>query len=322
MRAIRPKQPGGSDVLVLEELPTPAPATGQVLVRTEAIGVNFIDVYTRSGQYKSTSPIPLGVEGSGVVEAIGPDVQGLREGQRVAWSSVPGSYATHVLVPAERVVPVPAGVDPKLAAALLLQGMTAHYLATSTFPLRPGHTALVHAAAGGVGLLLVQIAKRAGARVIGTVSTEAKAELARDAGADHLIRYTDSDFESESLQLTEGRGVDVVYDSVGKTTFDKSLRALKPRGMLVLYGQSSGAVAPVDPQVLASRGSLFLTRPTLNHYTATREELLSRAQELFGWVASGALKLRLEHTYALADAAAAHRDLESRKTTGKLLLIP
>ena len=322
MRAVRPKQTGGPEVLVLEELPTPAPAKQQVLVRTEAVGVNFIDVYTRSGQYKAPSPIPLGVEGAGMVEAVGPDVQGISPGVRVAWASGPGSYSTHVLVQADRLVPVPAGLDANVAAALLLQGMTAHYLAFSTFELRPGHTALVHAAAGGVGLLLVQIAKRAGARVIGTVSTPQKAELAKAAGADHVVLYGEQDFEAESRKLTDGRGVDVVYDSVGKTTFEKSLRSLRPRGMLVLYGQSSGAVAPVDPQTLAARGSLFLTRPTLGHYTATREELLSRAQDLFQRVRARELEVRIGGTFPLAEAAAAHRALESRETTGKLLLIP
>jgi len=322
MRAIRPKHAGGPELLQLEELPTPVPRSKQLLVRTEAIGVNYIDVYTRSGQYQAKPPIMLGVEGAGVVEAVGDEVSDIQPGARVGWTGTAGSYATHVLVPADRAVPLPSGVESKFAAALLLQGLTAHYLTHSVFPLQPGHTALVHAAAGGVGLLLVQIAKRAGARVIGTVSTPQKAELAKQAGADAVILYGEQDFEAESCQLTDGRGVDVVYDSVGKTTFDKSLRSLRPRGMLVLFGQSSGAVDPLDPQTLAAKGSLFLTRPTLAHYTATRDELLSRSRDLFDWVARGELQVRVDRTFALADAAEAHRALESRATTGKVLLIP
>jgi NADPH2:quinone reductase len=322
MKAVRPKQPGGPEVMQLEEFPTPVPSGTQVLVRTEAVGVNFIDVYTRSGQYQMQPPILVGVEAAGVVEQVGEGVTSVRPGERVAWTGGAGSYATHVVVPAERTIPVPDGVDSKLAAAVLLQGLTAHYLTHSTFVLQPGQTALVHAAAGGVGLLLVQIAKRRGARVIGTVSTPLKADLAKQAGADSVILYGEQDFEAESCQLTAGRGVDVVYDSVGKTTFDKSMRSLRPRGMLVLFGQSSGAVSPVDPQTLAAKGSLFLTRPTLGHYTATREELLSRASDLFTWVKSGELKVRIDRTFPLAEAAAAHRALESRETTGKLLLIP
>jgi NADPH:quinone reductase len=322
MKAVRPKQPGGPEELRLEEFPLPAPAGNQVLVRTQAIGVNFIDIYQRSGLYQLPKPIMLGSEGAGVVEAIGEGVADVQPGDHVAWAGTLGSYATHVLVPAERTVPVPDGIDSKLAAAVLLQGITAHYLAYSTFPLQAGHTALVHAAAGGVGLLLVQIAKLRGARVIGTVSTPQKAELAKRAGADSVILYGEQDFEAESCQLTAGRGVDVVYDSVGKITFDKSLRSLRPRGMLVLYGQSSGPVAPVDPQTLAARGSLFLTRPTMHHYVATRDELLSRAKDLFAWVREGKLHVRIDRTFPLADAADAHRALESRTTTGKLVLIP
>lgn len=322
MKAVRPKQPGGPEELRLEELPAPVPTGNQVLVRTEAIGVNFIDVYTRSGQYQGPRPIPLGVEGAGIVEAVGEGVTTLEPGAHVAWSGTPGSYATHVLVAAERAVPIPDGLDSSLAAAVILQGLTAHYLTHSTFALSPGQTALVHAAAGGVGLLLTQIAKRKGAKVIATVSTPHKAVLAKEAGADAVILYDQQDFEAESCQLTAGRGVDVVYDSVGKTTFEKSLRSLRPRGMLVLFGQSSGAVSPVDPQTLAANGSLFLTRPTLGHYTATREELLSRTSDLFTWVKSGELKVRVDRTFPLADAAEAHRALESRATTGKLLLIP
>lgn len=322
MQVIRPKQPGGVEVLQLEELPTPTPGPQQLLVRTEAIGVNYIDIYIRSGQYAAKPPILLGSEGAGVVEAVGEGVRDLQPGSRVGWTGVAGSYATHVLVPADKAVPLPQGIDSKLAAAVLLQGLTAHYLVRTTFPLASGHTALVHAAAGGVGLLLVQLAKRAGARVLGTVSTRQKAELAQQAGADAIILYEQQDFEAEARRLTDGRGVDVVYDSVGKTTFDKSLRALRLRGMLVLYGQSSGPVGPLDPQVLAAGGSLFLTRPTLVHYTATREELLSRASELLGWVQRGELKVRIDRTFPLADAAAAHEALASRATSGKLLLVP
>lgn len=322
MKAVRPKQAGGPEELRLEEFPTPTPSGTQVLVRTEAIGVNFIDVYQRSGQYQLPKPILLGSEGAGIVEAVGEGVTDVKPGDHVGWAGTLGSYATHVLVPAERTVPIPSGVDSKLAAALLLQGITAHYLALSTFPLQAGQTALVHAAAGGVGLLLVQIAKLRGARVIGTVSTPQKAELAKQAGADSVILYGDQDFEAESCQLTAGRGVDVVYDSVGKTTFDKSLRSLRPRGMLVLYGQSSGAVGPMDPQTLAARGSLFLTRPTMGHYVATREELLSRTTDLFSWVKEGTLNVRIDRTFPLAEAASAHRALESRATTGKLVLVP
>lgn len=322
MLAIRPSQPGGSEVLSLQEWPTPTPAPGQVLVRTEAIGVNYIDVYHRTGLYKTELPIPLGVEGAGVIEALGSEVHGLEPGQRVVWNAAPGSYATHVVVPAERAVPIPDALDSRLAASLLLQGLTAHYLVRDTFQLKPGHVALVHAAAGGVGLLLVQLAKQAGARVFGTVSTPEKAALAREAGADEVISYREQDFQVEARRLTAGQGVDVVYDSVGKTTFEQSLRSLKARGYLVLYGQSSGSVGLFDPQVLAANGSLFLTRPTLAHHTRTREELLSRSSELFSAVARKALRVRDARTFALADARAAHEALEGRHTSGKVLLIP
>ncbi len=322
MKAIRPAAPGGPEVLELRELPTPAPGAGQVLVRTAAIGVNYIDVYHRTGLYKTEPPIPMGLEGAGIVEAVGPGVSTPRAGEQVAWCQAPGSYATHVLVPAERAVPVPASVDVRVAAALMLQGMTAHYLARDTFRLAPGQVALVHAAAGGVGLLLVQLAKQAGARVIGTVSTPEKAELARSAGADEIIFYREQDVEAEARRLTGGKGVDVVYDSVGKTTFEKSLRSLRLRGYLVLYGQSSGVVPPFDAQLLSAHGSLFLTRPTLGHYTQSRVELLARAEELFAAVASGALDVRIGQTFPLAESAAAHRALEGRATTGKVLLIP
>jgi NADPH2:quinone reductase len=327
MHAIQITEHGGPEVMKWTELATPSPAKGEVLVRVEAAGVNFIDVYFRKGAYKMPLPAILGVEGAGVVEATGPEVTLVKSGDRVAWSdragSTPGmsgSYATHVVVPAARLVPIPSDLDARSAAATMLQGMTAHYLARSTFPLRAGHTCLVHAAAGGVGLLLCQMAKLAGARVIGTVSTEQKAKLAEQAGADEVILYTTHDFESEARRLTSGRGVDVVYDSVGATTFDKSLASLAPRGMLVLYGQSSGPVAPLDPQLLNAKGSLFLTRPNLAHYVSTRDELLARSGEVFGWLQSGKLKLRVGATFRLRDAAEAHRALEGRATTGKVLL--
>jgi NADPH:quinone reductase len=322
MKAIRPSQHGGPELLALEEFPTPAPGKGEVLAKVEAAGVNYIDIYHRTGLYKQPLPIPLGVEGAGVVEQVGAGVRDLRPGDRIAWTGTPGSYATHVLVAAERAVPIPEGVETRVAAAVMLQGLTAHYLSRSTFPLKSGQTALVHAGAGGVGLLLVQLGKRAGARIFATVSTAAKAALAKEAGAHEVILYTEQDFEAETRRLTEGRGVDVVYDSVGKTTFEKSMSSLAPRGYLVLFGQSSGPIAPFDPLVLAGKGSLFLTRPTLVHYTRTREELLSRSSELFDLVQRGALKVRIDRTYPLALAGDAHRALESRATTGKVLLLP
>ncbi|HTV18330.1 MAG TPA: quinone oxidoreductase [Polyangiaceae bacterium] len=322
MKAIRPSEPGGPEVLTLEEHAEPVPGPDQVLVRTSAIGVNYIDVYHRTALYSTPRPIPLGLEGAGVVEAIGSGVSQLRVGARVAWCQAPGSYATRVLVPTARAVEIPDGIDDRVAAALLLQGMTAHYLCTDTFPLGSGHTALVHAAAGGVGLLLVQLAKRAGARVFGTVSTPEKAELARSAGADAVIFYREQDFESEVRRLTNGQGVDVVYDSVGKATVDKSLRSLRPRGYLVLFGQSSGMVSPMDPQVLSAGGSLFLTRPTLAHYTRDRAELMGRANALFRAVSDGTLQVRIGGTFPLAEARRAHEALEGRETTGKILLIP
>jgi NADPH2:quinone reductase len=306
----------------LEELPTPTPGQGQVLVRLEAVGVNFIDVYQRTGLYKGALPFTLGLEGAGMVEAVGPGTTGVRAGQRVAWTGIPGSYATHALVPADRLVELPEGLDGRAGAAAMLQGMTAHYLAHTTYPLKRGDACLVHAAAGGVGLLLCQMAKRAGARVIGTVSTEEKARLAREAGADEVILYTQQDFEAEVKRLTGGKGLQVVYDSVGRDTFEKGLGCLAPRGYMVLYGQSSGPVAPLDPQVLNAKGSLFLTRPNLFHYTASREELVHRAGEVLGWIQKGQLKLRVGATFPLAEAAHAHRELEGRRTTGKVLLIP
>lgn len=322
MKAIRVATPGGPERLVSEEIERPAPGPDDVLVRLEAIGVNFIDVYHRTGLYKMPLPFTPGMEGAGVVEAIGARVIEWRPGERVAWAMTVGAYAEYASVPASKLVRVPEGIDTRTAAALMLQGMTAHYLTRSTFPLNSSHTALVHAAAGGAGLLTVQLAKRHGARVFGTVSTEAKAKLASDAGADEVILYTQQDFEAEAKRLTGGRGVDVVYDSVGATTFEKSLNSLCPRGTLVLFGQSSGPVPPFDPGILNQKGSLYLTRPSLGHYVLTREELLWRSDELFTAVLDGGLHVRVDATYPLAEAAQAHRDLESRKTTGKLLLIP
>ena len=322
MRAIRVQQFGGPEAMELEELPTPKPGDGQALVRIEAAGVNFIDVYQRTGLYKNPLPYGLGLEGAGVVEAVGGGVTTVRVGDRVAWTGIPGSYATHNVVPADKLVTLPAGVDARAGASAMLQGMTAHYLAHSTYPLKAGDTCLVHAAAGGVGLLLCQMAKRAGARVIGTVSTEEKAKLAREAGADEVILYTRQDFEAEVKRLTGGKGVQVVYDSVGKDTFEKGFNCLAMRGCMVLYGASSGPVAPLDPQVLNAKGSLFLTRPSLFHYTATREELVKRAGDVLGWIQKGELKLRIGATFPLAEAAKAHQDLEGRRTTGKVLLIP
>lgn len=322
MKAIQVKQPGGPEALELVEIPVPQPKANEAVVKIAAVGVNFIDTYQREGRYKLPLPFVAGQEGAGVVTAVGSEVASVKPGDRVAWAGIQGSYAEYIAAPANRLVTVPTGVSDREAAAMMLQGMTAHYLARSTFPLKPGDTALVHAAAGGVGLLLVQIAHDIGARVIGTVSTEEKAKLARAAGADDIILYTQNDFETETRRLTSGKGVDVVYDSVGKTTFEKSLNVLRPRGMMVLFGGSSGAVPPFDPIILSTKGSLFLTRPTLGHYTATREELEARASELFDMVAKKKLKLRIEHIYPLAEAQQADRDLEGRKTTGKLVLVP
>jgi len=322
MRAIRVHGYGGPEVLTWEEQATPSPEAGQALVRLEAGGVNYIDIYHRTGLYKNPLPFTLGLEGAGVVEGVGAGVSEVRVGDRVAYQGVQGSYATHALVPAARLVVLPAGLDARTGAAAMLQGMTAHYLVHTTYPLKPGETALVHAAAGGVGLLLIQMAKHRGARVLGTVSTPEKARLAKEAGADEVIQYTTQDFETEVKRLTGGRGVQVVYDSVGKTTFEKSLNVLAPRGTLVLFGQASGPVPPVDLGILAGKGSLYVTRPTLGHYVATREELLRRAGDVLGWVQAGELTLRIEHTFPLARAAEAHRALEGRRTTGKVLLIP
>ncbi len=322
MQAIRVHAYGGPEELRLEEVPMPEPGPTEVRVKLEAIGVNFVDVYHRTGAYRAPLPSIPGAEGAGVVDAVGSSVTGLRRGDRVASAQLPGACAQYAVVPADRLVLIPDGIDTRTAAAVMLQGMTAHYLSHSTFPLTPGHTALVHAAAGGAGALLVQIARIRGARVIGTVSTDEKARVAREAGANEVILYTREDFETETRRMTDGRGVDVVYDSVGRTTFDKSLNCLRPRGYLVLFGQSSGAVPPFDPQTLNAKGSLFLTRPTLRDYIADRAELLERASDLFRWIEQGQLKVRIDRTFPLAQAAEAHRYLESRQAMGKILLIP
>ena len=322
MKAIRVHSPGGPEALRYEDVPQPSLAAAQVLVKVEAAGVNYIDVYQRTGLYKVATPFTLGQEAAGVVTAVGSGVTDPKVGDRVAYTSILGAYAEYAVVPADRVVVLPDGVTARQAAAALLQGMTAHYLACTTYPLKAGDTCLVHAAAGGVGLLLCQIASRRGARVIGTVSTREKAALAREAGARDVILYTEQDFEAEVKRLTNGLGLHVVYDSVGKTTFEKGLNCLTRRGMMVLYGQSSGPIASFDPQVLSQKGSLFLTRPTLAHYITTRAELVARAGEVLSWVKSGTLKVRIEHEFSLAETAEAHRALEARKTTGKLLLIP
>jgi NADPH:quinone reductase len=326
MKAIQINQTGGPEVMQLVDLPAPQPKSNEAVIKIAAAGVNFIDVYTREGRYKAALPLVLGQEGAGTVIAVGTDVaektRDVEVGDRVAYTSVMGSYAEYAAVPADRLVKIPSGVSERDAAAAILQGMTAHYLSHDTYPLKKGETALIHAAAGGVGLLLVQMAHNIGARVIATVSTEEKAALAREAGADDVILYTQVDFETETKRLTGDKGVDVVYDSVGKTTFDKGLNLLRPRGMMVLFGGSSGAVAPIDPLVLMHKGSIYLTRPTLNNYVATSKELQERAGAVFGMIRDGKLKLRSEHVYPLADAQKAHRDLEGRNTTGKLVLIP
>jgi NADPH2:quinone reductase len=323
VKAIRVHTTGGPEVLRLDDLAIPEPGPGELRIRVEAAGVNYIDVYQRTGQYKTATPFVPGQEAAGTVAALGPGVTRFRVGDRVAcYHGGLGAYAEYALAPADRVVALPDRVSAAQGAALLLQGMTAHYLAGTTYPLEPGDSCLVHAAAGGVGLLLCQIAKRRGARVIGTVSTAAKAVLARTAGADEVIVYTEQDFEAEVRRLTGGSGVQVVYDSVGRTTFDAGLRCLTRRGMMVLFGQSSGPVAPLDPQVLNQRGSLFLTRPTLGHYVATRPELEARAGDLLRWVQDGTLVLHIDREWPLAQAADAHRALESRSTAGKVLLRP
>jgi NADPH:quinone reductase len=322
MKAIQVKQAGGPEAMELVDLPMAQPKPNEAVVKLAASGVNFVDVYFREGRYPAPLPLVLGQEGAGVVTAVGAEVKSVKPGDRVAWAGLLGSYAEYAAMDADRLVPIPPGVTEQQAAAAMVQGMTAHYLSHNTYPLKRGETALVHAAAGGVGLLLVQMAHNIGARVLGTVSTDEKAKLAREAGADEVMLYTQSDFESEAKRLTSGQGVDVVYDSVGKTTFEKGLNVLRPRGMMVLFGASSGAVPAFDLMVLLQKGSLYVTRPTLANYIATRDELLARSGAVFGMIAAGKLKLRIQHTYPLAQAQQAHRDLEGRKTTGKLLLIP
>ncbi len=322
MKAIRVHAPGGPEALRYEDVERPVPGPGQVLVKIEAAGLNFIDVYQRTGHYKVPVPFTLGQEAAGPVAAVGPGVGEPRVGDRVAYTGILGAYAEYAVVPADRVVALPDGVSAKQGAAAMLQGLTAHYLATTTYPLKPGDTCLVHAAAGGAGLLLCQIAKLRGARVLGTVSTREKAALARGAGADEVILYTEQDFESEVKRLTNGVGLQVIYDSVGKTTFEKGLNCLVRRGMMVLFGQSSGPVGLFDPQVLNQKGSLFLTRPTVAHHIATRAELLARAGDVLGWIKNGKLKVRIDRELPLAQAAEAQRLLEGRKTTGKVLLTP
>lgn len=320
MRAVRIHGTGGPEVLRLEEVPRPEPGEGQALVRLAAAGVNYIDVYHRSGQHHLDLPFTMGQEGAGVVEAVGRSVTEVRPGDRVVYSNVPGSYAEYVVAPAWRLAPVPPDLGFEPATAVMLQGMTAHYLTHTTYPLRAGDTALVHAAAGGVGHLLVQMAKYRGARVIATVSSDGKGPVAREVGADEVIVYTRQDFEAEVKRLTGGQGVQVVYDGVGKDTFEKSLNCLAPRGMMVLYGAASGPVTAVSPQVLNTKGSLFFTRPSLGHYTRTRDEVLTRAGDVLTWVHSGRLRVRIDRTYPLAEVAEAHRRLQSRQATGKILL--
>lgn len=320
MRAIRVHDYGGPDVMRLEGIETPEPGPGQVRVMLKAIGVNYIDTYQRSGQYKMDLPFIPGSEGGGVVDAVGPGVETFVIGDHVAYAMQLGAYADYAVVPAWKLVPVPPGFSILTATAAMLQGMTAHYLSHDTYPIQPGDTVLVHAAAGGVGLLLVQMAKLRGARVIGTVSTEEKEGLAREAGADEIIRYTERDFEAEVKRLTGGQGVNAVYDSVGRDTFHKSLNCLRPRGYLVLYGQSSGAVEPLDPQVLNQKGSLFLTRPSLGYYAAGREEIARRTADIFEWIIDGRMTVRIDKTFPLEEAAEAHRYLETRQSKGKVLL--
>jgi NADPH2:quinone reductase len=322
MKAIRVNNFGGPEALSFEEVAVPDPGVGEARVKVEAAGLNFIDVYQRSGLYAMPLPITLGMEAAGTVDAVGTDVAGPKPGDRVAYAMQLGAYADFATVPAGKLVSIPDGVDMQQAAAVMLQGMTAHYLSHSTYPIQSGDTALIHAAAGGVGQLLVQLAKKCGARVIATVSTGEKGRLARDAGADEIIQYTEVDFEEEVKRLTDGAGVDVVYDSVGEPTFEKGLGCLKPRGYMVLFGQSGGPVSPVSPGTLAGKGSLYLTRPGLGNYVADRQELLQRAGDLFKWMGTGELKVRIDRTFPLDEADEAHRYLEGRKTKGKVLLIP
>jgi NADPH2:quinone reductase len=322
MLAIRVHQQGGPEVLQIEELPEPQPGPGQARVNVAAIGVNFLDIYQRGGVYSMQLPFTLGAEAAGVVDAVGPDVTAIQPGDRVVAANILGAYAEQVIVPVERLAPVPEGLDLTDAAAVFLQGLTAHYLTHSTFPLQPGHTCLAHAVAGGTGQLLVQMAKLREARVIGTVSREHKAVVAFECGCDELIVSSEKDFEAETRRLTGGHGVDVVYDSVGVDTFEKSLNCLRPRGTMVLFGQSSGRVPPIDPLTLNAKGSLYLTRPTLGAYIATREEFLGRAADIFAWMAEGRLRVRVDRTFPLREAAEAHRYLASRQALGKVLLLP
>jgi NADPH:quinone reductase len=319
MKAIRVHQYGPPDALQLETIDTPEPGPGEVRVKIEVAGLNYIDTYQRSGQYKMSLPYIPGSEAGGVVGAVGPDVENLKAGDRVAYAMNPGAYAEYAIVPAWKLVKIPAGVDTQQATAAMLQGMTAHYLSHDTYPIQPGDTVLIHAAAGGVGRLLVQMAKLRGARVIGTVSTAEKADHARQLGADELIRYTETDFEAEVKRLTDG-GVEAVYDSVGRPTFSKSLNCLRPRGYLVLFGQAGGAVESFDPQLLNQKGSLFLTRPSLGHYAATAAEIQGRADDIFNWISNDQLDVRVDRVFPLAEAAEAHRYIEARKTIGKVLL--
>jgi NADPH2:quinone reductase len=322
MKAVCVHETGGSDKLFYEDAPAPSPRPGQALVRIQSIGVNFIDIYFRKGLYAAATPFIPGMEAAGIVEDLGDGAAGIKTGDRVAYAMTPGAYAEYAAVDSEKLIPLPEAIDFETASATLLQGMTAHYLTHSTFPLEKGATVLLHAAAGGVGLLLTQIARLRGAHVIATVSTDEKAALAKEAGADHVILYTRTDFEPAVKKITGGRGVDVVFDSVGRDTFDKSLNCLKPRGTLVLFGQSSGPVSPIDPNILNPKGSLFLTRPSLAHYTATREEMLGRAGNIFRWLADGVLKPRIDRVFPLSDASRAHDLLESRNSRGKILLHP
>jgi NADPH:quinone reductase len=322
MKAIQVQKNGGPEVLTLVDIPAPKPKPNEVVVKISAAGVNFIDVYFRDGHYPATLPFIIGQEAGGIVSEVGAEVKTFKPGDRVAYTGIRGSYAEYAAVPADRLILLPPGITEQQAAAAMLQGMTAHYLVHDTYPLKNGETALIHAAAGGVGLLLVQMAKNIGARVIATVGTEEKAKLAREAGADEVILYSQQDFEVETKRLTDGKGVHVVYDGVGKRTFDKDLEVLRPRGYLVLFGASSGAVPPFDLGKLAQKGSLFVTRPTLVHYMAAHEELQKRATDVLTMIATGKIKLRIEHIYPLKEVQQAHRDLEARKTTGKLLLIP
>jgi NADPH2:quinone reductase len=322
MKAVRIHTPGGPEAMKYDDVPQPEPKAGEALVKVDAAGLNYIDVYFRTGLYKANLPLTLGMEAGGTVAAVGPSVTDVAVGDKVAYTGVPGAYADYAIVPAARLVKLPAGLSTKHGAAMMLQGLTAHYLATSTYPLKAGDTCLVHAAAGGVGLLLCQIAKMRGARVIGTVSTDDKAKLAREAGADEVILYTKQDFVAEVKRITGGKGLQVVYDAVGKDTFDKGFDCLVPRGMMVLYGAASGPVGPFDLQVLNAKGSIFVTRPSLNHHIASREELVQRTNDIAGWIRDGKLKLRMEFEFPLKDAGEAHRALEGRKTTGKVLLIP